>query len=248
MSTSGTAATLAIVMSGVVGLAVGSFLNVVAYRVPRGLSLVRPPSQCPSCGTRLTGLDLVPVLSWAVLRARCRHCREPVSARYPIVEAATGAAFAAAAAAIRPTWPLVPVLVVTACALAAAALDADGAPPPRLLALVAVVAAGAMLPVAAALAEPSRAGWGALGAVLAGLAGYFLDRTRPDHRIARAAVLAALGGAAGTLWVGGGPFAATWIVVATAVTAVGATRRAPLALLLAGSFAAVVASGAIGHP
>lgn len=247
MSTSGTAETLAIVMSGVVGLAVGSFLNVVVYRAPRGLSLVRPPSQCPSCGTRLTGLDMVPVLSWAVLRARCRHCHEPVSARYPIVEAATGAAFAVAAAAIGPAWPLAPVLVVTACALCAAALDADGAVPPALLAIVAGAAAGALLPIAAALGDPSRAGWGALGAFLTGLAALVLDRTRAEHRLRRAAVVAALGGAAGILWAGGGPFAAAWVVVATAVTAVGTTSRAPLAVLAAGSFAAVVASGAIGH-
>lgn len=248
MSTSGTAETLAIVMSGVVGLAVGSFLNVVVYRVPRHLSLVRPPSRCPSCDTRLTGLDMIPVLSWAVLRARCRHCGEPVSARYPIVEAATGAAFAAAAAVIGPTWPLAPILVVTACALAAAALDADGAAPPPVLAAIAGAAAGALLPVAAAVGDPTRAGWGALGALLAGLAALVLDRTRAGHRLRRAVVVASLGAAAGTLWVGGGPFAAAWVVVAAAVTVVGSTHRAPLAVLTAGSFAAVIVSGAVGHP
>lgn len=248
MSTGGTAETLAIVMSGVAGLAVGSFLNVVVYRVPRGLSLVRPPSRCSSCGTRLTAVDMVPVLSWVALRARCRHCRAPVSARYPIIELATGVVFAGTAAALGPTWPLAPALVVVACALSAAALDADGAALPPLLAALAMGAACALLALAAALGHPARAGWGALGIALTGAVVLALERTPDAGRLHRAAVLAALGGAAGALWVGGGAFAAAWVVVATAVTVVGATRRAPLAVLAAGAFAALVASGVIGHP
>jgi leader peptidase (prepilin peptidase)/N-methyltransferase len=86
-----------IVLAGVLGLLVGSFLNVVIYRVPRGLSIVSPPSACPKCGTRIRRGDNVPVLSWLVLRGKCRHCGEPISARYPIVELVTGLLFAAAA-------------------------------------------------------------------------------------------------------------------------------------------------------
>jgi leader peptidase (prepilin peptidase)/N-methyltransferase len=78
---------------GVVGLAIGSFLNVVVYRVPAGLSIVAPPSACPKCGHRIRGFDNVPVLSWLVLRGRCRDCREPISARYPAVELGTGVLF-----------------------------------------------------------------------------------------------------------------------------------------------------------
>ena len=71
------------------GLAVGSFLNVCVYRVPRGESVVRPPSRCPGCGTRLRARENVPVLGWLWLRGRCRTCRAPISMRYPIVELLT---------------------------------------------------------------------------------------------------------------------------------------------------------------
>jgi leader peptidase (prepilin peptidase)/N-methyltransferase len=89
---------LAIALAAVSGLIVGSFLNVVAYRLPRGESLVHPRSRCPSCGTQLRALDNIPVVSWLALRGRCHHCGAPVSARYPLVELATGALFAAVVA------------------------------------------------------------------------------------------------------------------------------------------------------
>jgi leader peptidase (prepilin peptidase)/N-methyltransferase len=74
---------------GVMGAALGSFFNVVAYRLPRGESLVRPPSRCPGCETAIKPYDNVPVLGWLALRGRCRTCGSGISARYPIVEAAT---------------------------------------------------------------------------------------------------------------------------------------------------------------
>ncbi len=81
------AAQLALALLG--GLIVGSFLNVVAYRLPLGQSLVLPGSHCPSCGVPIKPYDNVPVLGWLVLRGRCRSCRTPISARYPLVEALT---------------------------------------------------------------------------------------------------------------------------------------------------------------
>ena len=78
------------VLAGILGAIVGSFLNVVAYRLPRGESLAHPPSRCPSCGQPVKPYDNIPVLSWLLLRGRCRHCKQPISARYPIVEAGTG--------------------------------------------------------------------------------------------------------------------------------------------------------------
>ena len=77
------------VLAAVLGAAFGSFLNVVAYRLPRGLSLVRPASRCPGCETPIRPYDNVPVLSWLLLRGRCRSCRAPIAPRYPLVEAAT---------------------------------------------------------------------------------------------------------------------------------------------------------------
>jgi leader peptidase (prepilin peptidase)/N-methyltransferase len=77
------------VLAGILGAIVGSFLNVVAYRLPRGESLAHPPSRCPNCGAPVRPYDNVPVLSWLLLRGRCRNCKEPISARYPLVEAGT---------------------------------------------------------------------------------------------------------------------------------------------------------------
>ena len=74
----------------VLGSAIGSFLNVVIYRLPAGLSLLSPPSRCPHCLTRLRVYDNVPVLGWLWLRGRCRHCRTAISPRYPLVEGAIG--------------------------------------------------------------------------------------------------------------------------------------------------------------
>ncbi|TCO45514.1 leader peptidase (prepilin peptidase)/N-methyltransferase [Kribbella antiqua] len=79
------------------GLAIGSFLNVVVHRLPRRLSLSSPPSQCPRCGTPILTRHNVPVLGWIVLRGRCAACKEPISVRYPLVEAGTGLVFAALA-------------------------------------------------------------------------------------------------------------------------------------------------------
>ncbi len=77
-------------LAGGFGLLLGSFLNVVAYRLPRGESLAMPASHCTSCDTPIKPYDNIPVLSWLVLRGRCRACREPVSWRYPLVEGVTG--------------------------------------------------------------------------------------------------------------------------------------------------------------
>ena len=80
---------LSAVLAVLLGLSVGSFLNVCIYRLPRGESLAYPPSRCPRCGKRLAWYDNVPVVSWLVLRGRCRQCRAPISPQYPIIEALT---------------------------------------------------------------------------------------------------------------------------------------------------------------
>ncbi len=75
------------------GAAVGSFLNVVAYRLPAGLSVLHPPSRCPHCHTQLSPSENLPVLGWLWLRGRCKHCQTPISIRYPMIEAITGGLF-----------------------------------------------------------------------------------------------------------------------------------------------------------
>jgi leader peptidase (prepilin peptidase)/N-methyltransferase len=77
--------------AGVLGVIVGSFLNVVTYRLPRHESLISPASHCPRCGTPVKAYDNIPILSWLLLRGRCRTCAEPISPRYPLVETLTAA-------------------------------------------------------------------------------------------------------------------------------------------------------------
>jgi leader peptidase (prepilin peptidase)/N-methyltransferase len=82
---------MAATLAGVFGAIIGSFLNVLAYRLPRHESLIAPPSHCPGCGAPVKPYDNVPILSWLLLRGRCRSCRQPISARYPLIEALTAA-------------------------------------------------------------------------------------------------------------------------------------------------------------
>lgn len=81
----------ALTVTAAYGLVIGSFLNVVIHRLPRGMSVVRPRSSCPHCGAPIAWYDNLPVLSYLALRGRCRHCRAPIALRYPLVEVATAA-------------------------------------------------------------------------------------------------------------------------------------------------------------
>jgi leader peptidase (prepilin peptidase) / N-methyltransferase len=199
---------LAIVLAAVGGLILGSFLNVVAYRLPRGESLVHPRSRCPQCDTQLRAIDNVPVISWLVLRGRCHHCGAPISARYPLVELTTGALFVAVVAsqddAVRIVLGLllvtalvpitlidvdhriIPNLITGPAAIAAlvavAALDTDF----LVEALVAAVAGGGFFLVAAVL-YPRGMGMGDVK--LAGMLGLYLGRA-----VAPAILIALLSG------------------------------------------------------
>ncbi len=88
-----TLATIANSIVFVLGACIGSFLNVVVYRIPAGLSLIHPPSRCPHCFHPLGKTENVPVLGWFWLRGRCRWCKTPISSRYPVIEAVTGIIF-----------------------------------------------------------------------------------------------------------------------------------------------------------
>lgn len=117
--------TLVVTTAGVLGLLIGSFLNVVIYRVPAGLSLVSPGSTCPACAHPVRAYDNVPVLSWLVLRGRCRDCAVPIAGRYPLVELATGVLFAVVAARFGATPYAAALLVVVAAGVALFMIDLD---------------------------------------------------------------------------------------------------------------------------
>jgi leader peptidase (prepilin peptidase)/N-methyltransferase len=182
-------------LAGALGLLLGSFLNVVAYRLPRGESLVLPASRCPGCDMPIRPYDNVPVLSWLLLRGRCRSCGERIAWRYPLVELVTAALLALTVVVIGPgedVWLglafvllLVPVTVIdidfriipnklmvagTVAALVILALTRPDDIPEH---LIAGAAAGGFLLVAA-IAYPAGMGMGDVK--LAFVMGLFLGR------------------------------------------------------------------------
>jgi leader peptidase (prepilin peptidase)/N-methyltransferase len=172
-------------LAGVLGLAIGSFLNVVVHRVPRRLSVLRPASACPGCGTAIAPRDNVPVLSWLLLRGRCRTCHMAIPARYPLVEGLTAVAFIAVAVRFAPAGgdpaalvadvlTLVAFLWLTGAAIALAAIDAELRRLPDRIVLPSMLLGAALLAAAAGLtgdaAAAIDAAAGALGSFVLYLA------------------------------------------------------------------------------
>lgn len=148
----GSVTPLVVAFASVLGLVVGSFLNVVVWRLPRGESVVSPPSHCPRCDAPIKPYDNIPVLSWLLLKARCRHCGEPISARYPAVEVLTAVVFGATAARLGEDWALPAFLYLCAVAVALSLIDLDTKKLPDRLTLPSYVV-GTVLLGAAALAD-----------------------------------------------------------------------------------------------
>lgn len=144
-----------IAFTAIFGALIGSFLNVIVWRVPQGLSIVRPGSACPSCGHELSWWENIPVLSWVALRAKCLSCRERISPRYPLVELATAAAFGAVVwAALVDAVPFaaVPVLLYwAATAIALALIDLDHHRLPHAIVMPSYVVTGVLVVLASAL-------------------------------------------------------------------------------------------------
>ncbi|MGZ4170414.1 MAG: prepilin peptidase [Solirubrobacteraceae bacterium] len=184
-----------IALAAIGGLCLGSFLNVVAYRLPAGLSLVSPGSACPGCGTAIRPYDNLPVVSWLVLGGHCRACDTSISPRYPITEALTGALFAAVVIArgastsiwldlifvaglvaitqIDLEYQIIPNRIVAPLALAAIVLTAVFQPHLLTERLIAGAAAGGFLLIAV-LAYPAGMGMGDIK--LAAVMGLVLGR------------------------------------------------------------------------
>lgn len=160
------------VVAGVFGLAVGSFVNVVIYRVPAGESVVSPPSACPSCGASIRHRHNIPVFGWLLLRGRCYDCSEPISARYPLVEAATGVLFAAVTwrlLAIDLPWALAAYLYLAAVGVALAMIDIDVLRLPDRIVLPSYAVVAVLLTIATVGADD----WWPLGRAALGAAAMF---------------------------------------------------------------------------
>jgi leader peptidase (prepilin peptidase) / N-methyltransferase len=128
-----------IAVAGLLGLLVGSFLNVCIHRLPRRLSVVGGRSRCPSCGRQIRAWENVPLLSWLVLRGRCAGCGAGISIRYPIVELLTGVVFAAGAWLFGPSWLLVSRLAFAAAMIVLFAIDLEHRILPNVITLPGIV-------------------------------------------------------------------------------------------------------------
>src|SRR3954465_15075526 len=140
------------------GMLTGSFVGVVAHRVPRGLSIVGPRSVCDSCGTQIAAYDNVPVISWLMLRGHCRSCSASIPARYPLVELAVGVAFAATAVVLRDDPAQLALGLIFVAMLAAITLtDLERKVIPNAVLLAGAVAAAVLVAATDPTSLPERA-------------------------------------------------------------------------------------------
>jgi leader peptidase (prepilin peptidase)/N-methyltransferase len=161
-----------VVLLGLLGLAIGSFLNVVIYRVPRGESLLHPPSHCPSCGQAVRARHNVPVFGWLLLRGKCADCSAPISARYPLVEGATAVLFVAVSLRIAhlDLMAALPAnLYFVAIGVALAMIDFDCQRLPNSI----VYPSYPVVAVLLSLASATTSDWGSLGRAAIGAAALF---------------------------------------------------------------------------
>ena len=154
------------VLTGVLGLLIGSFLNVVIWRVPRGESVVRPASHCPVCEQPIAPRDNIPVLSWVLLRGRCRSCSTSISARYPAVELATAAVFVLLTIRLGADAALPAFLYLGAIGVALCMIDIDVRRLPDQIVLPSYLVGVVLLGGAAAV----TGSWGDLVRALIGMA------------------------------------------------------------------------------
>jgi len=147
---------LLVVGCGIFGLLIGSFLNVVIYRVPRNESVISPPSACPYCGTTILRRDNVPVLSWLILRGKCRTCEHAIPVRYPAIESVTGILFAGAALRLHFDWALPAFLFFVAGLIALSWIDVEHLVLPKRLVYAHLAGVGLLLLLAAALTHDWR--------------------------------------------------------------------------------------------
>ncbi len=154
-----------LVVLALYGLAVGSFLNVLIVRVPEGASVVRPPSRCPLCEQQIALRDNVPVVSWLLLRGRCRSCSEPIPAGYPLVEVASAALWVVAGLRFGATWELIPFALLFSVLLALSVIDLELYILPNAITYPSILVSLVVIPGLAFVATDNPAG-AILGAVV----------------------------------------------------------------------------------
>ena len=157
-----------VLVTGLLGLVAGSFLNVVIHRVPLRQSVVWPASRCPACGSLIEPRDNVPLLSYVLLRGRCRNCKARISARYPLVEALTGILFAGAAYEVGLGLELVSALALILTLIALAGTDLEHRLLPNL-----IVGPAALVGFALSVLESPESWWVYLVSALAVAGGLF---------------------------------------------------------------------------
>jgi leader peptidase (prepilin peptidase)/N-methyltransferase len=189
-------------LTAVVGLFVGSFLNVVVYRAPLGLSVSRPRSFCPTCDRQLAWWENVPLLSWLLLRGRCHSCHQRISVRYPLVEAGTAVVFAFVAWAWHGTLPTAGYCVLAATATAVALVEYGGQRSPLAVGAIGTLL-GALLLIPGLLVahRPGALAWMLVGLALGSAIVLTLRTFDPDCLDVRAHGRTAL--ALAGAWLGG---------------------------------------------
>lgn len=173
-----------VAIAAVFGALIGSFLNVVIWRVPQGISIVRPSSACPSCGAPIAGYDNIPIVSYLVLRGRCRHCGAHISRRYPLIEAVTAALFALVAwgayAGAFPAWLTPLMLYWAAISVALTVIDLDHHRLPNVIVLPSYIVSAVLLVLASILSgDYGRLLSAAIGMIALGGFYFLLAVARP---------------------------------------------------------------------
>ncbi|HJU41643.1 MAG TPA: prepilin peptidase [Vicinamibacterales bacterium] len=183
-----------LIVAGVLGACIGSFLNVVVYRLPLGQSLVKPPSRCPKCGYRLKWYDNVPVFGWLLLGGRCRECKNGISIQYPIVEFITAALFVIVVW-VTPPGPLVVSRLLLVCILIALfGIDLEHQILPNSITLPGIVAGLLLSTIAPPGWRDALIGTVLGGAVLYAIAwGYYLWRREEGLGMGDVKMLAMIG-------------------------------------------------------
>jgi leader peptidase (prepilin peptidase)/N-methyltransferase len=247
-------APVVLTLAALFGLAVGSFLNVCIYRIPRGQSLAHPPSRCPKCGKRLAWFDNVPVVSWLALRGRCRQCRAPISMQYPLVELIT-ALLAVLVVWVTPAGAMLASrLVLTAVLIVLLVIDLELQLLPNAITLPSIVVGFVFSLFAPPGPVPSLLGIALGGGVLYGIAAaYYLVRREEGMGMGDVKMLAMIGA-----FLGWQAVLLTLVLASFAGAVIGialmASRREGLkyalpfgTFLAIGAFVAMLAGDAILH-